>query len=65
MRVIVTIPKKPRARAEYVAVPRRDYENYARYRAEVVDAQRKIARGTKAHRSGKTRRINSVRDLMQ
>ncbi len=64
MKLTVTFPPKAKKGAEYIAVPRREYKQFQKYQAEVKDALKKIERGEKALRAGKTKKIKSLRELL-
>lgn len=64
MRLLINLQNRTRAQSAYVVVPRKEYQRFVKYQAELKEALRKIRRGARDLRSGLAWEINSVRDLM-
>lgn len=60
----VTIPDAFQKSSDLVAIPRRDYQEFLQMRAEMEDALKKIERGNKEYKQGKTRTVQSLDELM-
>ena len=59
----ITIPKRLTRGEELVVLPRQEYERLQKHLSEVQDVLKKIRRGEREFRLGKTRVIQSLAEL--
>lgn len=63
MKAAITIPKQVTRGAELLVIPVKEYERLRQQIGELEDALRKIRRGEREFRNGKTRVIRSLAEL--
>jgi len=61
---IVTIPSKITKGEELVVIPRSLYEEFSRWKEEIKEVLKKVERGKKAYKEGKTYVVKSPRELL-